>query len=342
MSAVFHIHTIFSDGRATLLDLLRVAEETDVDVIAIVDHDTVENQNWMGWHRGRYILAGAEVTLRGEQHIVVFGTRRIPPPRTESASSVFRYWDKEKVFSYIAHPQDFPCPLLRLGENSFYEWEAAGLFDALEVWNLVTSAKKYAKNFFSGLRLVQRPEKYLPPPEKSLLHRWAELGKFQRMYGITGLDEHTWTYKKWFWKGELFGLRKCFSLLRLHIVVPESAFRAGQEKTADFLLQALKEGAFYSSFEYLGRGDQAFFFAECGKEQFGMGKQVLLEKTVRLRFSLPETGSVKIWRDHQLVAFFTAKEFTLETDTPGMYRPEVYRNGHLWILFNPIWLIPSG
>ncbi|MHA2611730.1 MAG: PHP domain-containing protein [bacterium JZ-2024 1] len=342
VSAVFHIHTIFSDGKATLLDLLRVAEATDVDVVAIVDHDTVENQNWMGWHRGKYILAGAEVTLRGEQHIVVFGTRKLPPPRAESASGVYRYWEREKVFTYIAHPVDFPCSLLQLGENSFSEWESAGLYDALEVWNLVSSAKKYAKTLFAGLRLVHNPEKYLPPPEKTLLYRWDELGKVRRFFGITGLDEHTWTYKKWFWKGELFGLQKCFSLLRLHIVLPESTFRVGQEKTGDVLLQALREGAFYSAFEYLGRGNNSFFFAECGREQFGMGQQVFFRNMVRLRFSLPETASVKVWRDHQLIAFFTAKEFTLETDTPGMYRPEVYRNGRLWILFNPIWLVPAG
>ncbi len=321
------------------MQLLEAAEATGVDVIAIVDHDTVENQNWMGWHRKKFLLAGSEVTLRQEQHIVVFGVRSLPPPRVESASGVFRYFDAEKVFAYIAHPDDPPCPLMKLDAYPFIEWGAVEKYSAIEVWNIVSSAKKYAKNLFQGLRLAHSLPKYIPPPDRNILHRWEDIGKFQKIFGITGLDEHTWHFKKWFWKGELFGLVRSFSLLRLNILVQESAFPAGEEKMEELLIQALREGNFYSSFEPLGPGKNAIFYARVGKQQYAMGQQVPMRDSAKLCFSLPAVCSVKIWRDHHLIAFFTAKEFEFETNQPGMYRPEAYRNGKLWLLFNPIWLI---
>lgn len=42
MYADLHLHSTFSDGTDTPIELLKMAEESNIKVIAISDHDSVE------------------------------------------------------------------------------------------------------------------------------------------------------------------------------------------------------------------------------------------------------------------------------------------------------------
>jgi len=79
--ADFHIHSVMSDGVATIKEILdHVNNYTDLDVISITDHDTMANwelvQKWM--HKKDYrfkVIPGQEITTLGG-HLIALNIRK--------------------------------------------------------------------------------------------------------------------------------------------------------------------------------------------------------------------------------------------------------------------------
>jgi hypothetical protein len=77
--AILHIHTTFSDGLATVDEILdHVEEHSDVDVVGFSDHDDVRSYaaalDWKARHPASRVqpLWGCEVTVWGFKHLLAF------------------------------------------------------------------------------------------------------------------------------------------------------------------------------------------------------------------------------------------------------------------------------
>ena len=83
--ADLHIHTTYSDGMATVSAVLEVASRSELDVIAITDHDTVagalEARERAG-HYGVQVIPGTEITTAEGHLLALFVDRRIPSGRS--------------------------------------------------------------------------------------------------------------------------------------------------------------------------------------------------------------------------------------------------------------------
>jgi predicted metal-dependent phosphoesterase TrpH len=86
--ADLHLHSLYSDGTASLVDLLRwVEHRTDLDVIAITDHERIDGAlRAREMHaRGDYgfeLVIGEEVTTRRGHVLALYVEERIPPLRS--------------------------------------------------------------------------------------------------------------------------------------------------------------------------------------------------------------------------------------------------------------------
>jgi predicted metal-dependent phosphoesterase TrpH len=82
--ADLHIHTAIGDGMAEVQELLGYVEEkTDLDVIAVTDHDNIRGAYAARelWAKGRYsfeVVAGVEVTAL-EGHLLALYVEEPPP-----------------------------------------------------------------------------------------------------------------------------------------------------------------------------------------------------------------------------------------------------------------------
>src|SRR2546423_12588970 len=83
--ADLHMHSTYSDGLATIEQILhRVQHHTNLDVIAITDHDVIEGALRARdlWARGRYrfdFVVGEEVSTKEGHMLALFIEKRIPP-----------------------------------------------------------------------------------------------------------------------------------------------------------------------------------------------------------------------------------------------------------------------
>ncbi len=106
--ADLHIHTCLSDGMATPQQVLEyVQERTDLDVIAITDHDSFEGA-WAvreAWAKGRYrfqVVTGMEVTAI-EGHILALFVEE-PLPSLRPAAEVVEAIHRQGGIAIVAHP----------------------------------------------------------------------------------------------------------------------------------------------------------------------------------------------------------------------------------------------
>lgn len=142
--ADLHIHTLASDGLCSVEEILaHVVEQTQLDVIAITDHERIDAAlaaREIARLRGLPIevIVGEEVTTRGGHLLALFIEERIPPLRSLRESIALVH--EQGGLAIPAHPL-FPIPLcaseptLRALHRSA---DPRVRFDALEAFNPTT------------------------------------------------------------------------------------------------------------------------------------------------------------------------------------------------------------
>jgi hypothetical protein len=121
-----HLHTLASDGTSGVLEILEHVERaTDLDVIAIADHDRIDaaqSARTVAADRGMRVdvIVGEEVSSLGGHVLALFVERRIRPLRTLGAT-IAEIHDAGGI-AIPAHPL-VPYPLCAQG------WVLRGLLD---------------------------------------------------------------------------------------------------------------------------------------------------------------------------------------------------------------------
>jgi predicted metal-dependent phosphoesterase TrpH len=134
------MHTNFSDGWPSPAELIdHVIEGTDLDVIAVTDHDTVEGALRAAERAARLsklqVVIGEEVTSR-EGHILALFIEKRVRPGMSAAATVHAIHDQGGI-AVAAHPFWRTQRMVRTGGRVHgVGWLAAELdFDAIEVEN---------------------------------------------------------------------------------------------------------------------------------------------------------------------------------------------------------------
>lgn len=106
--ADLHMHTTVSDGLATVHEMLDyAARHTELDVIAITDHDQLDASLWAYYHQDRYpfeIVPGVEVTS-AEGHVLALWVTE-PIPKGMSLAETAAAIHEQKGIAIVAHPME--------------------------------------------------------------------------------------------------------------------------------------------------------------------------------------------------------------------------------------------
>jgi predicted metal-dependent phosphoesterase TrpH len=150
VKADLHIHSTFSDGRNSPLDIVEAALERGLSVISITDHDTFAGSIHAvryGRSRGVLVVPGIEVRT-SEGDILVYCVKEFNPPRR--VDRLIEAAHREGCLVVPAHPFD----VLRLGVGDLiYEYKD---WDAIEVWN-ASSTKGANYRAIEAAKLLGKP-----------------------------------------------------------------------------------------------------------------------------------------------------------------------------------------
>lgn len=135
--ADLHIHSNHSDGLASIPEILEyVRSNTDLSVIAITDHNTIEGAvlaKSMSASFGIEVVVGSEVSSR-DGHILGLFLEEDVAPGMSTAETISAIEDQGGI-AVIAHPFSNKGIFGPLGRNTFVEAVNDGAFHALEVYN---------------------------------------------------------------------------------------------------------------------------------------------------------------------------------------------------------------
>jgi hypothetical protein len=112
------------------------------------------------------------------------------------------------------------------------------------------------------------------------------------------------------------------------------------ERAIDPLVDAIKHGRAYISFDFLGYVEDFAFFAQNGDVQTMMGDETPLAPGLKLRVELPGTADrIVIYNNGaEAGSADNATNFEFAPKTGGAYRVIAYRNGCPWIVSNPVYV----
>ncbi|MCS7111540.1 MAG: CehA/McbA family metallohydrolase [Ignisphaera sp.] len=131
-----HVHSIHSDGRNTVCEIIALARSRNLDFIALTDHNTVSQNYELPIHRYNepIIIPGMEVTTF-YGHVNALNIKRYIDFRRRSKDDFRRLFDEiheDGGLVSVNHPDLYKEPLCR--DCPFRYRDVEG-FDAIEVWN---------------------------------------------------------------------------------------------------------------------------------------------------------------------------------------------------------------
>jgi hypothetical protein len=123
------------------------------------------------------------------------------------------------------------------------------------------------------------------------------------------------------------------------LLVSTTHLLAAERQSAP-LLDALRRGRAYASFDFLGYVPDFAFYAVDGESKTIMGDEALLSPATTLKAELPaRADEIAIVTSGSRVAeALNIDKLEFRPKVPGAYRLEAYRAGHPWILSNPVYL----
>jgi hypothetical protein len=342
LACVIHVHSTFSDGTATVPEIVDAAAAAGADAVLLTDHDSLEaaRQGLEGWHRDVLLLVGHEVTTeRG--HLLAFGLEREVEHHGRTESQICTEVNAGGGFGFAAHP--FSRGGLIPSIIRPHPWRAIEQCESLgiELWSLVTDAAERWRSPVAALRFLRSPEDWLegPPPEH--LVRWDRLCAIRRVPAIGGLDAHQSGIRI---RGKVLTPmhhERYFRLLRTHVLL--EAQPAGElAADRDAIYSALRHGRCYLAVDAIApAGGFEFSGYDARGRTIAMGAEVEALRCT-LHATAPQPALLRLLRNGRLVAKVRADSLRHDVHEPGAYRAEAWVSEggreRPWIISNPIYL----
>ena len=343
LTCVAHVHSTYSDGSATVAELLEACRQAGVEVLLLTDHDTLaaRRDGWEGWHEGVLLLVGHEVTPPGG-HYLAFGLEEEITADGRSEEEIAAAVIERGGIGFAAHPWSngsrMPGALSVLARPHPWRTLDRSAGAGVELWSLTTDAAEDWRSPLEAVRYILDPEKATDGPRPEHLRAWDRLGRARRVPAIGGLDAHQHGSVRF--RGRLHSLmpnRRYFRILRTHVVLDDPLTgELGADR--DAVLQALGAGRSYLACDFRAPATGFSFTADGPEGTVPMGAE-RRAGAYQLEMRTPVRAAVRIVRDGAPVAEAPAADaLTAAAEGPGVYRAEARLDGRTWILSNAIYL----
>jgi hypothetical protein len=346
VSCVLHVHSTYSDGTATVGELLDAACESAVDALLLTDHDTLAARvaGWEGHHDGVLLLVGLEVSPK-QGHYLAFGVEHEIPHDGRSALEIAAAVRAAGGIGIAAHPFSrgghMLAPSLARRIILPHGWpalEEEGGMDGIELWSLLTDAAEAWRTPAEAVRWLREPETAVAqgPPARHL-EVWDRLSTHRRVPAVGGLDDHQRGIRVAGTVRSPVPPRLTFRLLRTHLLC-DRPLSGDLEADRSSILRGLRAGAAWLHCPFVAPAQGARLWAERADGATAAMGGTMTARQGMLRLRLPAPGDVKVLHNGRQTHETHSAKLDLAIADPGAYRVEVRIDGRLWLLSNPVHL----
>lgn len=341
---VYHIHSSFSDGRGTPLEICRAAQELNLDFAILTDHGNpnILSLETTGWTNDVLLIGGSELSLNSG-HLATAGYRTpdylLPPEPQEAIDDV----NRARGISFISHPFDDHIP--------WTDWDIRN-FTGIEVFNSYSSARRAGL-----LKLLLFPMQYAINPKYALLNtlayprenleKWDSLNRHQKYFSIYACDAHAVLPISGNMKLNFPSYKSMFEIFHTYVKVGSNLSKDASQ-SASAIISAMKKGHFFNVVEAIApaNGFENYFIGSNGA-MVEMGESCKTRSgryIIRLPFDF-ETRIIIKRNGKQITEINRNRKKMREIaiSGPGVYRAEIFVSRASfsalpWILTNPIYI----
>jgi hypothetical protein len=340
LACVAHVHSTYSDGTATVAEIVDAVRTARADAVLLTDHDTLaaRRNGEEGWRDGVLVLAGHEVSPKAG-HLLVFGIDEEIPHAGRSEGEICAAVRAAGGIAFAAHPFSAGS---RMSKTIAPPHGWSRLDDAacggIELWSLTSDAAEAWRTPWEAVAFLRDPMAHLDGPPAAHLRAWDALCRTRRVPAIGGLDAHQ--------HGIRIGGRvrspmphaRYFALLQTHVLLPRTPAR-DLETDATAVEDALREGRCYLAFEGLAPGRGLRFWAEQDGSAVPMGARAV-SGSWTLRAIAPRPARLRLLRDGATVAEAEGDTLEHRCDGAGAYRLEARlpHDDRVWLVTNPVYV----
>lgn len=349
---VYHMHSVFSDGKGTIGEITRHAAETGMDFAILTDHGRPNVKSALSTSRLNNVLliGGSELSLNSG-HLACIGFQNPPyifPP--EPQESINEIMENPNGVTFISHPFDNKIP--------WTDWDISG-YTGIEVLSSYSEARK------SGiLKILVFPLKYLINSRYALLETmsypeknfdmWDAVNARNyagRYYGIYALDAHAKLPITKTINLNFPTYKSMFQVMTVYVnITPPFPNEPGQQSTA--VLSALRSGRFFNAIEAIApaNGFHARFITDNTGTEVPMGQYTPATSgtiILDLPFEFPtDVHIIHNGEPFKQIQNNTKKKLEIHVTAPGIYRAEIFAPDSTfdelpWLVTNPFFVATS-
>jgi hypothetical protein len=318
----------------------KAANDAGLDFVLMTDHDQMKpvEDGQEKWNGSSLIICGTEVTP-DKNHYIVFGDKKLKDVDKLRGLKPQEYIDAVNAqgwFGFIAHPDHGGTTKFGIPSYRWEDWNVTN-YTGMGLWDLMTDWQSQLDREDVSLEVYTEFEDWLSGPRIETLKRWDELNKKGKVVGIGEIDNHK--YKKEY-NGqtlEIFPYETAFKTISNHILL-DKPLEKDFKKAKKQILEALKHGSVYVSFDWWDDPTEFSFEIDNGKKIAGMGDTIELGEKTELVASFPQEALLNVYKNGESILEEESDEILVDLTEPGAYRVEAMRNDIVWILSNNIYV----
>jgi hypothetical protein len=290
------------------------------------------------WHGSVLMICGTEITPP-LNHYIVFGEKKLQDVerlKTLKPQEYINAVNEQGWFGFIAHPDHMGTRRFNIPSYRWEAWDVEG-YAGMGLWDLMTDWQSQLDREDISMDVYTEFEDWLSGPRIETLKRWDQLSLKRKVVGIGEIDNHK--YRKEY-NGQvlhIFPYEVAFRTITNHVLL-DRPLEKDYAKAKKQILDAVRHGSLYVSFDYWDDPTEFSFEIDNGKAVAGMGDSIELGEKTELIATFPEEGLLNVYRNGESILEEEGNEILVEITEPGVYRVEAMRNDIVWVLSNSIYV----
>lgn len=356
---VYHVHSIYSDGKGTVDEIYEAAEGAKLDFVVLTDHGrpNVKCASSTAF-KGNVLMVGASELSLNCGHLCGVGFETpeyiFPPEPQEAIDELVK---EQKGAAYIAHPFD--------DKITWTDWDIEK-FTGIELINSYSEARRagvlnfllFPLKYWINSRYALLVSMAYPSPNVA---KWDDLNMeanaLAQCYGIFALDVHAKMKVTKNFALNFPTYRAMFEVMNVYIKIKGSWGRDADKAELD-VVDALKEGKFFNAVEGIApaNGFDAFFMRQGDGKRMEMGEVSLANNEAgiagKMVLETPFDFATEIFvfkngKPFKHIEENKNKRVEIEVKEAGVYRAELRVPGNSfddlpWIICNPFFIGMRG
>jgi len=335
---IIHVHSKYSDGSASVKQIIKIAQDVGLDYVIITDHDTLRalQEGYEGWHENVLLLVGEEITPHKGNHYLALDIKQRISGKWFLPKHFARKVAQDGGIGIIAHPHGGKSQFSHIRGEFWREWNITD-YTGLEIWSYMVDWVT-GVNPLNVLYYYMFPHKSITGPHPRTLEKWDEIAQTRHVVGVGSIDAHgrrvpILPFIKF------LPYEYLFKTIRTHILTPVPLPLQSLNESRKLVYEAIRTGRCFTGYDLLTDSTGFRFTGIVNETQpLFIGDTMDFSGKVFFQAFTPVYAEIRLIRNGELIKSKCGKLLKFETDRPGAYRVEAYYDNKPWIFSNHIFL----